>query len=273
MSNSLILKITEEFIAEANESKASTLQRFFKTEKDQYAEGDKFLGINTPTIRYLSKKYSDIDYDSISHFLTSEFHEHRMFSLFILINNYQIFFKKNEFDLAFDVVRFYIFHVNYINNWDLVDVSCYKILGHCIYHMHEILESTNTHKNHYKDLSCIEFIDINDSKLDFSQKITELLNIWVKSDHLWKKRISIISSMYLIKKNEFNLTIEFAKILLKDKHDLIHKGVGWMLREIGKNDLQVLLNFLNEFTTKMPRTMLRYAIEKLENREYFLKMK
>jgi 3-methyladenine DNA glycosylase AlkD len=213
-----------------NQEKAKILQRFFKTKKGEYGEGDIFLGVIVPNQRKVAQKYPNLNLKQIQTLLNSNIHEHRLTSLFILINQY-----KNNKE---KITNFYLKNTKNINNWDLVDSSAPKILGNYLLN---------------KDKS--------------------ILYKLAKSKNLWERRISIISTLEFIKNNQFNDTIKLSKILLKDNHDLIQKAVGWMLREMGKRNNNLLENFLDKYHKQMPRTMLRYAIEKLnkDKRVYYLK--
>ena len=206
--------------------KAKILLKFFKTGKGQYGEGDVFLGIKVPEQRKIAKKYSGILLDDIDHLLKSNIHEFRLTSLLILVLKY----RKEDFNGKKEIVDFYFSHMENINNWDLVDSSAPYILG--------------------------------DFLLDKDKSILYRL---AKSDNLWKRRIAILSTFAFIKNNQFEDALNIAEILLFDKHDLIHKAVGWMLREIGKKDEITEEEFLEKHHRKMPRTMLRYAIEKFDN--------
>ncbi len=210
-----------------NPNNAQHSQRFFKTGKGQYGEGDIFLGISLPKQRQIANKY-DLSFEDIQNLLNSEIHDHRLVGLLILIRN------KNK-EGAF---RFYLKNTSRINNWDLVDVSAHRIIG--------------------------EFL------LDKDRKVLYEL---AKSDNLWKKRIAMISTFAFIQNNQFEDTLAIAEILLNDSHDLIHKAIGWMLREVGKKDLNVLENFLKKHYSNIPRTTLRYAIERFEEekRKRYLK--
>lgn len=220
-----------------NDEKIMALSRFFKREEGQYGYGDKFLGINVPILRSIAKEYyNDITLLEIENLLHNEYHEVRLISLLIL--TYKI--KKANLNEQAKIINLYLRNTKYINNWDLVDLSAPYLLGEYLY-------------NNNKDRTIL--YDLADS-----------------SD-LWEERIAIVSTSYFIKHNEFDDTINISKILLRNKHDLIHKAVGWMLREVGKKDYDVLYNFLLEHYKEMPRTMLRYAIEKFDSktREMFLK--
>jgi 3-methyladenine DNA glycosylase AlkD len=218
-----------------NEDKISVLQSFFKTGKGQYGEGDRFLGITAAHQRIIAKKYRELSFDEISKLLESRYHEHRMTGLLILTYKYE---KADEKDRV-QIAKFYISQFDRINSWDLVDVTTPKILGH-----------------HY-----------------FLRSRRELYN-WVRSKNMWHRRIAILTTFYFIKQGDFEDTFKIVRLLLNDKEDLIHKSAGWMLREVGKRDSIKLEKFLMKHYSKIPRTMLRYAIEKFpeKKRQEYLKM-
>ncbi len=230
----MIELLKPELKALANPKKARLLQRFFKTKKGEYGEGDVFLGITVPQSRALAKKYSGLNFIEIKSLLESKIHEERLIAILLLVHLYKTTKNKDK------IVDFYLSHTHNINNWDLVDLSAYKILGDYFY--------------------------VNPSKKEVLYKLA-------KSSNIWERRIAIISTFAFIKNKKFEDSLKLAEILLNDKHDLMHKAVGWMLREIGKKDLQVLENFLKKHCKTMPRTMLRYSIEKLskEKRQRYLK--
>ncbi len=220
------LKIQNDLKKFARKDKAIFLPRFFKCGKNEYGEGDIFIGVMVPDIRTVAKNNIDLIFTDLKILINSKIHEERLLSLFILVLKYQ---KSKILTDKKKCIDFYLKNLKGVNNWDLVDLSCYKLLGNWL--------------------------------LD---KPRDLLYEFANSDNLWKKRISIVSTYEFIRNGEFDDTIKIAKILLKDNHDLIHKAVGWMLREMGKRDILVLENFLkDENYKKMPRTMLRYAIEKM----------
>lgn len=211
----------------SNSEKAHLLQRFFKTGKGEYAEGDVFLGVVVPETRKIAIKHRDISLKDVESLLKSKIHEERLCALLLLVHNYQRQPEKRN-----EIFDFYLKNTKYINNWDLVDLSAHKIVGAYL-----------------------------------TDKDKSVLYKLVRSDNLWERRIAIISTFNFIRDNKFSDSIKIAEILLKDKHDLIHKAVGWMLREVGKKDISVLESFLKKHYKFMPRTMLRYAIEKFPEKQ------
>jgi 3-methyladenine DNA glycosylase AlkD len=218
----------------ADPNQQEILQRFFKTGKGEYGEGDKFLGIKVPVQRKLAKKYQTLSLTDIQTLLNSDIHEYRLTALILLINHYT---KANNTKKQ-KIFDFYLHNTKHINNWDLVDITAPKIVG--------------------------------DYLLD---KPRDILYQLARSTNLWEKRIAIIATMTFIKQDDFNDTLKLTEILLNDEHDLIHKAVGWMLREVGKREQSVEEHFLNKHYKQMPRTMLRYAIERFDDkrRKYYLK--
>lgn len=214
--------------------KALDLSRFFKTAQGQYGFGDVFVGITVPQLRKLAKNFCSISLQDNIKLLQSKIHEERLLALFILISK----FENKKINCKEQIFELYIQNIDRVNNWDLVDLSAPKIIGNYL--------------------------------LD---KPKDLLYKLAFSHNLWHRRISIISTFTFIKNNEFSDALKISEILLNDKHDLIHKAVGWMLREIGKRNLLVETSFLNIYYKKMPRTMLRYAIEKFDEplRQKYLK--
>lgn len=212
----------------ADSKKAKFLARFFKTGRGGYAESDRFLGLKVPQSRALAKQHRDLSWPEIKWLLYSELHEERLIALLILV----LQFPKADDVARKKIVDFYLQHSKQVNNWDLVDLSADKILGSYL-----------------------------------SDKPKSILYKLVRSNNLWQRRIAIVSTFHFIRQNRLNDTFKLAKTLLSDKHDLIHKATGWMLREAGKRDQQALLNFLNRNYRHMPRTMLRYSLEKLSPRQ------
>ena len=211
----------------------STLKIFFKTEKDGYAEHDRFMGITVPNLRKIAKQFKDLPLDDIETLLYSKFNEERLLALIILTMQYE---KASE-DKKEELYNFYIKHLSQVNNWNLVDASAHLIVGSHLY-----------------------------------EKDKDLLTKLAHSKNLWEKRIAMIATLYFIRKSSLDWTFKIAHILLSDAHDLIHKASGWMLREAGKKNEAELIAFLDKYATQMPRTMLRYAIEKLpaSKRKYYL---
>jgi len=227
----MLQNLISEIHSKANPEKAKLLQKFFKTGKGEYGEGDLFLGIQLPILRKLSKEYYHIiSLKDIEELLDNKYHEIRMVALLILILKY----KKSKKDRLMQrkIYEFYLKKTDRINNWDLVDVSAPNIVGDFL---------LNTMEDILKDLA--------------------------NSSNLWEKRIAIISTLMFVKKRDFGDALAISNKLLNDKHDLIHKAVGWVLREIGKKNKQVLELFLISKYKEMPRTMLRYAIEKFPENE------
>lgn len=210
-------------MALANPVKAKLLAGFFKTGPGQYGAGDVFLGVMVPQSRDVAKNYTSLALADLQKLLNSKIHEIRLAALFVLLKKYQLV----EDSKREVIIKFYLKNSKNINNWDLVDLSAPKILG--------------------------------DYLLTRPRQILDELS---KSESLWERRIAVLATFAFIKNNDFADALRLAKSLINDKHDLMHKAVGWMLREIGKREKKVLLNFLNLNYKKMPRTMLRYAIEK-----------
>ncbi|HBX66367.1 MAG: DNA alkylation repair protein [Balneola sp.] len=209
----------------ANPEKAKHSTRFFKSGPGEYGEGDKFLGIKVPDQRKIAKEYRDLPANEIEKLLQNEFHEVRLTA--VMLMTYKV--EKGGVDELEEMTRLYLNNLPAMNNWDIVDSSCHKILG--------------------------PFLE---------DKERGLLYDFAQSDDLWKKRIAMITTYHFIKQEDFTDTIKIAEILVDDDHDLIHKAVGWMLREVGNRDLETEEEFLRKYYQNMPRTMLRYAIEKLE---------
>ncbi len=226
-----VSQLEKDLSAAKNPKQAKQLQRFFKTAPGEYGHGDIFLGIKVPAQRKICEKYINLNFTEIQKLLNSKIHEHRFCALIILISKYQ---KASDAEKK-KIFNFYIKNSLKINNWDLVDVSAPKIIG-------EYLLNKNP-----------------SAKLRTSKAILYKL---ANSKNLWQKRIAILATLTFIKNNQFSDCLKISKILLKDRHDLIHKAVGWMLREIGKRNKKVEIEFLNNYAHKMPRVMLRYAIEK-----------
>lgn len=226
------MNVHQELHSGAKPTRALDLQRFFKTAKGQYGEGDIFLGLTVPEVRIIAKKYKELSFPEIEKLMKSPFHEFRQCGLIILNLQFDRATESNSQKKIFD---FYLkqARAGYINNWDLVDVSA-PIIGRYL------IEQSDPYP---------------------------LLIRLAKSKSLWERRIAIIFTFAFIRAGELDPTMTIAKVLLKDDQDLIQKAVGWMLREAGKRDGLFLRTFLNENASQMPRTMLRYSIEKLSEAE------
>lgn len=256
----------------ANPEKAKLLQRFFKTGKGEYAEGDLFLGIMVPQSREIAKKYSGLDLRQLKELIASKFHEERLIALFILINKYKT---TNHKKIIF---HFYLKNMKYINNWDLVDLSAPGIVGEHLYAINSRLThsldnslepSGNTSiKNKYKSFSSAGRYPLKDLKETLKKlsreesRAIDVLFCLANSKSIWERRIAVLATFQFVKYRRFGESLMLAEMLLNDQHDLIHKAVGWMLREVGKRDVDTEIEFLDKYSSKMPRTMLRYAIER-----------
>jgi len=221
----------------ANKNQATNLSHFFKTGPGQYGEGDKFLGIKVPQQRIVAKKYyRDATIKEVAELIQSPYHEHRLTGLIILVLKFPHATEAEQKQ----IYNFYLKNTKYINNWDLVDVTTPSIVGQWL--------------------------------LTHDRKILYKL---AKSKLLWNRRIAVLATFSFIRAQQFSEAIKISKILLSDKHDLMHKAVGWMLRETGKRDESELKKFLKKYAGQMPRTMLRYAIEKFPKtkRKYYLNIK
>ena len=231
----MVKSLIDEINSHANKEKAKLLQGFFKTGKGQYGEGDIFLGVQVPDLRKIVRKYAVIPLTITLQLLRSKIHEERLIALLIMVEKTK---RANLFERE-TLFKKYLENTLYINNWDLVDLSADKIVGSYLF-----------------------------------EKPKNILYSLAASENLWERRIAVMATFDFIKKGFYEDTLKLAKILLNDRHDLIHKAVGWMLREIGKKCSQeVLEKFLLSNYKKMPRTMLRYAIEKFpeEKRIKYLK--
>jgi 3-methyladenine DNA glycosylase AlkD len=215
-----------------NPSRAKISQRFFKTGKGQYGEGDVFLGLDTATMVKTALKYGDLPLFDLQKLLQSPIHECRAAALVILKRQFQ----KADVKKQEQIQTFYLTNAHQINNWDLVDISAPLILA----------------------------------GLTWSARLK-----LARSENLWERRMAMMSTFELIKQGQFDQTLKLAKFFLTDSHDLIHKAVGWLLREVGKRNLAAEMAFLEQYASQMPRVMLRYALEKLPaaERQYYLKIK
>ncbi|MDR2813880.1 MAG: DNA alkylation repair protein [Prevotellaceae bacterium] len=228
--------ILQELLSVSSAERAAFLQGFFKTGKGQYAEGDVMLGITVPMVRDIVKHAPAMPFSEVQTLLNSKYHEARLVGLMLLVRQFK---KAKEEGERKAVFSFYLQNARKANNWDLVDVSCRDIVGAYL--------------------------------LDKEDR--SVLYRLAASDNLWEQRIAIISTWTFIKYRQFDDTLRLAELLLSHRHDLIHKAVGWMLREVGKKDRATLVAFLEKHCSQMPRTALRYAIEHFspEERAYFMK--
>ena len=212
----------------ASPSDAKFAQRFFKTAPGEYGTGDQFIGIRVPVLRALAKEFHLLPLREVAALLRSPIHEERLLALLILADAYQ---RADETGRA-TIYALYLKQLDRINNWDLVDTSAPHIIGRHL-----------------------------------AERSRAVLFRLARSQNLWHRRVAMLATLYFIRQKDFADALHLAKLLRDDNHDLIHKAVGWMLREIGKRELTVLRKFLDQHAAPMPRTMLRYAIEKLSERE------
>ena len=230
MSNRLLTEIQ----LLRDDLQAAVLSRFFKTGPGQYGEGDVFLGVRVPQTRNVVKKcWQEVSFDNLLECLASQYHEVRLAALLTLVRIFKQATVKNDISLQRRCIDFYLAHIDAVNNWDLVDLSCYELLGTWL--------------------------------LDKERSLLYQLARHGRS--IWEQRIGIVSTMQFVRNGEMDDTLAIAEILLTHPHDLIHKAVGWLLREVGKRDRARLTGFLTVHKAAMPRTALRYAIEKYPQEE------
>ena len=222
--------VYQELSKRADPEKAAFFPRFFKSGKGQYGEGDRFLGVVVPEQRKVAKAHRNMTFPEISKLLDNEFHELRLTGIFILVEKYE---RAKTPERKSEICDFYLSKLDRVNNWDLVDSSAHKILGP---------ELRRTGRR-------------------------ELLFELAASGHLWRERVAIISTLHFTKFGEFSELEKLCESFLDHPHDLIHKACGWMLREAGKRDVDFLRSCLQRWSKEMPRTMLRYSIEKLDKSE------
>ena len=222
-------KIVFDLQAKSSPKRAEITKCFFKTGVGEYSHNDEFIGIRVPEIRALVHKHQPVSIVDLEVLLQHPIHEYRAFALFALVQRFQRASKQKNHEEQLSIYNLYRTHMDHVNNWDLVDSSAHQIVGAYL--------------------------------LD---KPRDILYTWTASNNLWHRRIAIVGTYAFIKANDFVDTIAISKALLGDKEDLMHKAVGWMLREKGKKNISVLLEFLDSTHRSMPRTMLRYAIEKLD---------
>jgi 3-methyladenine DNA glycosylase AlkD len=221
----MMMRIREALRQRSDPAKAAFFPRFFKAGKGEYGEGDVFMGVTVPLMREVAKQFRDAPLETIEDMLADPVHEMRLTALHILV----LRFKKADADGKKAIADFYLRHLDGVNNWDLVDSSAPQILGAWL----------------------------------LPKKDRSVLYRLARSGSLWRERVAMVATQELIRRGEFEDAVRIATILLHHKHDLIHKAVGWMLREVGKKDEKVLRAFLAEHAATMPRTALRYAIERM----------
>jgi 3-methyladenine DNA glycosylase AlkD len=209
-------------------SEAKFLQRYFKTAPGEYGAGDQFIGIRVPVLRGLAREFRSLPLGGVTTMLRSRIHEERLLALLMLADAYQ---RADETGRA-AIFGLYLKHLDHINNWDLVDTSAPHIVGRHL-----------------------------------AERSRAVLFRLARSENLWRRRVAMLATFYFIRRDDFADALRLAELLRGDEHDLMHKAVGWMLREIGKRDVAVLKQFLRRHAAFLPRTMLRYAIEKLSERE------
>lgn len=226
-----VLKIIEDIRAHCNTSitlNPKAAKRFFKVSEGSYGAGDEFLGITVPNLRKIAKIYKNIELQVIQELLQSKYNEERLLALLILVHQYQ----KGSSEHQGKLCTFYLSSLDRINNWNLVDSSAHHVLGHYLW-----------------------------------DKNRSILDKLAASDIWWERRIAIITTWYFIHRSDLDSTFRIAKLLQNDSHDLIHKAVGWMLREAGKKDEARLILFLCDHARQIPKTTLRYAMERLSNKQ------
>lgn len=226
--------IQQELEALGNSENAAFLQKFFKTGVGEYGAGDVFRGVRVPVVRSLARKYRSLSLIETEKLLRSPFHEDRLLALVLLVRS----FEKGDEETRKIVYDLYLANARFVNNWDLVDASAPNIVGSYL-----------------------------------QDKNRQPLYALARSSDLWERRIAVMATFYFIRQNDFADALRIAEILLEDREDLIHKATGWMLREVGKRDAEAEKKFLRAFYQKMPRTMLRYAIEKFpaDERQRYLR--
>lgn len=227
----MLRDLKQALLAKARPERALASARFFKTAKGQYGENDKFLGVTVPDQRVVAKRFKNLGRSDLSKLLHSRFHEHRLTALLILVGQYRMAVKQGHLAEQKALVGLYLRHLDRVNNWDLVDSSAPQVLGEYL-------------------------VD----------KPRGRLYRLARSKDLWRRRVAILSTAAFIRRGDFSDTLSLCESLLHDREDLIHKGTGWMLREVGNRSPEALRGFLDRHAARMPRTMLRYAIEKLDER-------
>lgn len=229
-------EVLKDFVTLSSKQRAKNSERFFKTGEGEYGQDDQFVGVTVPGIRKLCKKYLNrISLEDLDFFITSKIHEHRLFALLCLTYLYEEQDTGRESGVKIskkEIYDYYVKNLEWVNSWDLVDASAHKIVG--------------------------EYL---------KERDRSFLYDLVRSKSIWNQRVAIVSTMVFIKGKDFKDILEFNKLLLDSEHDLIHKALGWMLREVGKEDVDVLKVFLDKYGSRISRTTLRYSIEKFNENE------
>lgn len=223
-----IKRIKDHLYSIADPSHQASVQRFFKTDEGEYSAGDQFIGIRMPALRKAVAEFSPVSLKVVLSLLKSPIHEFRLFALLMLVRMFEL----GSVEDREEIVKLYLDNLNSVNNWDLVDASCYKILG-----------------PYFSD-----------------RKKTPLFKL-ARSASMWERRVAIVTTFHFIRNGDLNTTLELTDILLNDEEDLLHKACGWMLRDVGDRDGNLLRQFLVSRYKNMPRVMLRYAIEKFPQPE------
>lgn len=235
--------VTAELRALSNEEKRKVLPRFFKTGKGEYGEGDRFLGVTVPNIRQVAKRHAGASLTALDRLLASPWHEVRMCALLILVEKT----KKATAEECRELLGFYLDRTRYINNWDLVDLSAPAVVGGWLLKT----SPSGTSQGEERQTGALPAV----------------LESLANSPLLWDNRIAVVSTLALIRNGRLDETYTLALLLMRHEHDLMHKAIGWMLREAGKRDHNRLFTFVEEHRHEMPRTMLRYAIERFDDEE------
>lgn len=231
--------VKKALLAHVEPGRAKASAWFFKTGPGQYGEGDQFIGVRVPKQHLVAKSHGNISLPATALLLASPIHEHRLTGALILVRQYE---RAEDEAIRSSIATFYLAHLDRINNWDIVDSSAPQIVGGHLFPKKDRLST---------------------------------LRRMATSKNLWERRVAVLATQYFIREGEFDDTLALAELLLSDTHDLMHKAVGWMLREVGKKDEKVLRQFLDKHASVMPRTMLRYAIEKFSkaDRQHYLAAK
>lgn len=253
----MIAQVRRDLKQLVDSKKAKIVAGYFKTGKGEYGEGDVFIGVTVPNSWKIARKYKDISLIDIENLLRSKIHEERLIALMILVLQFQ----KGSNDVQKKIYEFYLENTKYVNNWDLVDTSADHIVGGYLF-------SIRCHSGLDPESPKAKKGILNRVQDDILKK-DDILKMLAYSKNIWERRIAIIATYEFIRNHKYDDTLKIAEILISDSHDLIHKAVGWMLREMGNRDRVVEELFLKKHYKNMPRTMLRYAIEKFPKDLYY----